>query len=1035
MTLKVYRSSAGSGKTFTLALEYLSLAISSPNAFRQILAVTFTNKAANEMKFRIIRFLQILADNQHPEKSLRNLLLNRMMADGHGSAPEVQQKASKVFHHILHNYSDFSVSTIDAFLYRIVLTFSRDVALPTQFELILQSDEIVNRLLDRLYEYIGTDTQLTDHLITFLLENMDEQNSHNIDRIIKGFCTELLNERSVTHAAQLSTIDFQEFKSMRLSLRDEYQKQLAQLQKYAKNAVDLLKRYNLGPEALKGGKNGPGGLIVKLMGNNDFESFFEKKTVLNAIRDKDSVFSKNSRSGLPDNFAEAMEDLFHKIGQWYDAHFTRMVMLKMIYPGLSTLALTSRLYLETEKMIRDELIVHISEFNKRVAGLLSQSGVPYIYERLGERYHQFLLDEFQDTSILQWSNFLPLIENGLSSGYNSLIVGDAKQAIYRWRNGEVELFVRLPEVFSANHLLQLTHYASTLKHHFKLFNLKSNYRSGAHIVDFNNQFFQFVSEKLPEKYKHIYDDCQQNSTDEANYGYVSVSFMSGSQELKPEEEAINRLVDTLRKLFDDGYAPGDVAVLCRVNKQCRVIARRLTSEGIRIVSSESLQLNSSPSVNAVVSALRLIAEGTDKLYSVELQSALAAHSNRPDNLVKALQPGEAFLGQLPSLASIQEMTSNTSLYDLTEALIGAMGLHKPYDAFLEAFLDRVLAFQTVEGEGLLAFLRHWEDVLKQTTIVLPNDRTAVSILTVHKAKGLEFPVVILPFAELSSNSTNNKRIWVDLGPDLFPPLRSALLRPSKRMLLTPFKDTYLEEQEKEQLDTINLTYVAFTRPEERLYIFFSRRGGNANHTVTELMIGFLKQLGQWADDQHEYAFGTLKPPKYRNKVEQQTNLVAETMPSGKILALKKPNSIPILRATAFGNRVHEVLSAIGYASDVEPVLKQQMELGNLTWEEAHQIKTIVDALLKKSELRPFFEPPAHILNEASFTDGQGRMFRVDRYVELEDQRVIIEYKTGSPDKLHHEQLQQYKHYVGKIEGANILGMLVYLSDKPQIIKL
>lgn len=1033
MTLKVYRSSAGSGKTFTLALEYLSLALTSPYAFRHILGVTFTNKAANEMKQRIIRFLQILADDQHPETSLRALLLKRMLDDDQGTSSEVQMKASRVFFQLLHNYSDFSVSTIDAFVYRLVRTFSRDVALPAQFELLLDSEEIVERLVDRLYEYVGIDNQLTEHLLTFLLENMDDNNNHYIEQMIKEFCLELLSERSVRHASAISKIDYQTFKEIKIKLRTEYSGLIQELLIHAGKAIDLLHRYNVEPEELAYGSNGAGVQLVKLLESSDFENFFDKKNVLKAFGEQKTIFRKESISKIPLDLVIGLESIFSEIGQWYEANFGRALLLSMIIPDLSTLALTSRIYRETEQMIQDEQIVHISEFNKRVAGLLGESGVPFIYERLGERYQHFLLDEFQDTSILQWSNFLPLIENGLSAGHNSLIVGDAKQAIYRWRNGEVELFIRLPEVYPSVDLPHLKQYTSTLGHHFQLFNLKSNFRSAPGIVSFNNQFFRFVSGSLPERYKQLYDDCQQISSIPGDNGFVSVSFLTDQEGLKAEEIALIRLVETLNKLFEEGYSAGDIAILCRTNKQCRSVARRLTDEGIKIVSSESLQLNSSASVNAVVSALRMIAEGENKLFSVELRSALAVHRNDPDGLLEALQPeGDLSMGA-DYISSLHDKAGHLSLYDLTESIIRLMGLHKPYDVFLQAFLDKVLAFQTSEGEGVSAFLRQWDDKLMKAVIALPPDKTAVAILTVHKAKGLEFPVVLIPFAEFSSSSNRNKRIWVDLAPDLVPPFRSALLKPIKRMLQTPVADSYLMEQEKVVLDTINLTYVAFTRPEERLYMFLPRMSKSSSKEVGSLMKEFLRELGALEEDKNEYTFGLPYPPKSRKTTYISTHLFAEAMPTGRILGRQESTQTFTSDAIAFGNKMHRILSSIYYANEIDNVIGREIELGLLASSESQYVKRLILAIVNHQGLKSYYLPPARICNEASFADGEGRVNRVDRYVELDGQHTIIEYKTGSPDKLHLEQLLRYKHFAERIEGTGINGLLVYLSDEPQVI--
>ncbi|MCE1202307.1 MAG: UvrD-helicase domain-containing protein [Bacteroidia bacterium] len=1035
MTLKVYRSSAGSGKTFTLALEYLSLALDSPGAFRSILGVTFTNKAANEMKSRILKFLQLLADEQHPDTKLRALLLDRMRAAGHGSDEQIRDKASKVFHQILHNYADFSVSTIDAFVYRLVRTFSRDVALPTQFELVLESSEIISRLVDRLFDRVGIDPKLTDHLLVFLIESMDDQNNHNIEFIIRDFCKELLSERSVRHASALSAIDDGSFSDIRLALRTEYHKLVNELLAYAENALNLLSQYGVSPEALANGKSGIGIQLVKLVETKDFNFFFEKSNVKKALAESAEIFSKGAASKIPAGLETGLRLIFADIAQWHRQKYMRAFLLGLIIPGLNTLALTSQLYRETEQMISEEQIVHISEFNKRVAGLLSESGVPFIYERLGERYQHFLLDEFQDTSILQWSNFLPLIENGLSGGHTSLIVGDAKQAIYRWRNGEVELFVRLPEVYPADELPHIKQYASTLKNHYELYNLSSNFRSHAGIIDFNNRFFQFVSDALPERFKPIYADARQDVVKQAEAGYVSVSFIEAQDELKADEVTAQRLVTRLQELFSEGFAPQDIAILCRKNKECRALARALTAEGIKIVSSESLQLNSSVAVNAVIAAMRSLSEGVEKLFNAELVSSLAAQRRNPALRNEAFQPGYELTATMFTDADLSDKISSHSIYDLAESIIHQLGLDTPYDPFLQAFLDKVLEYQMVEGEGLPAFLRHWEEELKTTSIVLTADREAVSVLTVHKAKGLEFPVVIVPFAEFFSQNKKNSRIWVDLEPGFIPPLRSVLLRPSKKMEGTPFEAPYLDEKDKSVLDTINLTYVAYTRAEERLYLMFPRNAAKSGSGISGMMKGFLQQNEMWDNEKTEYSLGNAVSPLRKKTLKAVPSLVAENMMTGRKRGIPTKTPVSNSRARSFGIRVHKVLSSIFYSADIEAVVKKETAQGTFTSDESLLVSKFLKALAALPELSPGFEPPASVFNEYSFTDGIGNVYRVDRYVELIDKRMIIEYKTGDPETAHLEQLKQYVQLVSKIEEADVKGFLVYLSEEPQLIKI
>ncbi|MBK9290807.1 MAG: UvrD-helicase domain-containing protein [Bacteroidetes bacterium] len=1034
MTLKVYRSSAGSGKTFTLALEYLSLALRTPDAFVHILGVTFTNKAANEMKSRILKFLQVLSDVEHPERKLRRILVERMMAEGHGSEAEVGEKAAKVFHQILQNYGEFSVSTIDAFVYRLVRTFSRDVALPTQFELVLDSEEIVNKLIDRLFERVGTDSALTELLLRFLLENMDEQNSFDIDSLIVEFCFELLKERSLSHAPVLAAVDDATFRNLRTRLRTAYQQRLGELVSLAQQLLDRLSHFNISYDTLAKGKSGLGWQLIKLVEKQDFIDFFDKATVNDAIGPKAIVFSKANEAQQPAEIVEDLKMRFQEIGRWRDEKFSLMLVLHLLLPEMNTLMLTSHLYRETEAMIAEEQIVHISEFNKRVAGLLSNSGVPYIYERLGERYRHYLLDEFQDTSILQWSNFLPLIDNGLSGGYGSLIVGDAKQAIYRWRNGEVELFVRLPEVYPADEQPHLKAYEASLRNHYKLFDLSDNYRSCPEIIDFNNKFFNLVAGTLPEHLKPIYHNCGQNAKKSDKAGLVSISFLDENAEESLQEVILNKLITTIRKLLADGYAPNDIAILCRTNKECKLTGRFLTRQGLRIVSSESLQLNSSPKVNAVIAAMRTLLEVSDKLLVVELLAGIAANQDNHALLSDMLLPGATDEAQLEAvIGELQQQIHSHSLYSLTESLVRQLGFHQPYDPFIEALLDKVLEFQTSEAKGVSEFLRQWDEKIKSTAIVLPVNREAVSILTIHKAKGLEFPVVILPFANMTNHQKNRQRIWVNLPSDLAPPLNSALLKTVKLLEKSDFAKEYQEEQDRILLDTINLAYVAYTRAEEQLFLFFSLNNRPSENPLEVHMRNFLSKQGRWEDGITEYAFGapTRHEPKSFGLQEVFSAGIMPVRTENQDLNYRQHSAV---LATDFGNRVHKALAEVVYADDIGRVVARGAASGVFSAPEAENLLKWFDSLVRHPELNRFFSPPARVYNEASLTDGNGQLFRVDRYVELDGSRVIIEYKTGSLDKVHQEQLSKYVHYISHISQDEVQAYLVYLSSEPLVIR-
>lgn len=501
MSFTVYKSSAGSGKTFTLVKEYLNMVLKKPSSFRNILAITFTNKAANELKERVLSYLRELsADTNEQSFAVKKFMLPILIEETGLDQATVKERAGTTLSLILHNYSDFAIGTIDSFVHRIIKTFAYDLKLPLSFEVELDDEEHLNRAIDILISRIGIDEDLTNILINFTKLKTSEEVDWQIEKDLLKFSKTLISEdgrEAIDKIKELSSADFREIAQKTLKFIKDFKNQITPI---TKSAVDLINSKNISDHSFYYGTKGISAYFKKLSraNNEDFNpNTYVKKTI-----DEDIWYSKKvdlAELDLIDSIKDELKNYYLQLEQILNQNLERFHLYQIIYKQIYAVAVLSEIgkILEEQKHLNN--IIHISEFNKRVADIVFNEPVPFIYERLGERFKSFLIDEFQDTSVLQWQNFIPLIDNSLAEGHFNMIVGDGKQAIYRFRNGEVEQFAKLPELFEAKHLPLAKEREQTLKRNYLEKHLTRNYRSKREIIEFNNQFLKV----FPKDWKKI----------------------------------------------------------------------------------------------------------------------------------------------------------------------------------------------------------------------------------------------------------------------------------------------------------------------------------------------------------------------------------------------------------------------------------------------------------------------------------------------------------------------------------------------------
>ena len=642
----IYRSSAGSGKTFTLVKEYLKLSL--PKArFEDILAITFTNKAANEMKSRILEELSLM---KNKDKDNENGMLMTLCNELGCGVEEVRAKAKNLETRILHNYSDFSVYTIDSFTQKIIQTFAYDLDIPLNYKVILEKDEIKQKAVNDLLAMVGTpgNEDLTNIILKYIGEQMAVGDNWNIESKLQDVSDEIFKETALENLSKIKDITLDDFVEIYNTHKTEITNFEKDLQNRAMDVLKKIKGENLEASDFYQGQRGVYGYLDKTskgdikVCNKYVEAFLEDETK----RLSSKSTKRNIAEGILDDIVIGVRGICDKIEKGYKTYNTQKVLMKKIY-GMALLNAISdniKNYQDTDE------VLHISEFNKRISDVVLNQPVPFLYERLGERYKHFLIDEFQDTSVMQWQNLLPLIINSLSTGDMSLVVGDGKQAIYRFRQGEVEQFVKLPDVYNPQNNPIIDEHAKELKHHGRVENLASNYRTGKAIVEFNNRFFKSVVEDqlndntkisdiyLGEEYRNkigtgnvshchlISKDCAtcenkpllcQKAVKEG--GYVSVKLLEAETSDDVKTNLYESIYETISDLVQNkGYEYKDIAILARKNGELNEILKYLSEKKINdkdipMVSTESYLLKNNDEIMFLYSMLSVLANSTRRV--------------------------------------------------------------------------------------------------------------------------------------------------------------------------------------------------------------------------------------------------------------------------------------------------------------------------------------------------------------------------------------------------------------------------------------
>lgn len=1056
--LTVYRASAGSGKTHLLTGTYIKMLFTEDNSFRNILAVTFTNKATEEMKHRIITQLHLLATDT--EKSdYTNQLKNNFGL----SSSEIREKAKQILIDILHNYSGFNVSTIDTFFQQTTRAFSRELGMQGGFNVELDTDKVVNEAIDNLINELDKpdNKQLLEWLIMFAEDNIDNGKNWNIRKDLFSLAREINKEdyKRFSEEIRRFSSDKKNFKDYIEKLKEIKTDFESVLREIGEQACSIMGNYSLAPSDFKGGKNSPFNYFVKWKDGEikeptpTFRKLAEGPENWTAKKISDELlFSINSAysAGLNELVNYAL-NLFEKT----EIYNSSTATLRYLY----TLGILSDIDIRMRDYGRENNVMLISDTSELLNKIIDGKDNPFIYEKTGYFLHNFMIDEFQDTSGMQWDNFKPLINDSVSQMYDNLIVGDIKQSIYRWRNSDWNLLHS--EIRNFNTGMREDRI------------LGVNWRSCRAIVEFNNSFFTVAAELLQNKFrteteisdndtivKAYSDIAQEVSPAKKNKeGHVRIEFLDAENKADYEENVLELLPSVIETMQAKGTSLKDIAILVRNSKEGALIAKKLlkykeenpeSKYRYDIISNDSLFIGQAKIIEAVISFMRFLFNDKERINSfiAEYNISVAAGSKNPEKALNDYFNGEEKGNEIKSKLydKIPELRS-LSLFELTEAIINII---KPQDVsldnlFLQSFQDLVIEFCNTNSADLSSFLIWWDESGCKKAISSPDEQDAIKIITIHKSKGLGFDSVIIPFAnwKIDHEPFKSNLIWCRPSVEPFNILPVVPIKYGKAMQNSIYKEDYFKEKLSAFIDNLNIAYVAFTRAKNELIIMAPKE---KNPERLNDISSLLYSAFEWAEEKYEVkqeeyhpTFVNLKDAFDINssvleigdwyECEKNNNKRSDIVsadyfsedPAKRIqLRLFGKGRFNEGKERMYGTVMHDILSKISTSDEVEDAVSESLRSGIINSEQAVVITENLYKLISDPKVSAWFDPEITVMNEREILLPDGNVLRPDRIIMNNGKVTVIDYKFGNKISA------SYKKQV-----AGYLNQLWYMGYKNQ----
>ena len=1056
MELLVYKASAGSGKTFTLAVEYIKHLIKNPRAYRQILAVTFTNKATAEMKERIVQQLYGIWKGDQDSEAY----LNRIREDLGDTitTEELRKRAGMALQYMLHDYSRFRVETIDSFFQSVMRNLARELELTPNLNIELNNTEVLDEAVDSLIEKLTPDAPVMGWLLDYINERIADDKRWNVSDEIKTFGRNIFDE-SYLEKGEILRECLKEPQAMKLykeALKELEAEALKQMKDFHDRFEKELEGHGLTPEDLIRGAKGISSYFCKLRDGRLSDKDVVNATLQGCLADAESWSAKSSkrRKEITALAEQTLLPLLQEAERMRPARSRAVNSCRLTRQHLNKLQLLNHIDEEVKTLNREQNRFLLSDTNALLHRLVKEGDSSFVFEKIGASIRNVMIDEFQDTSRMQWDNFRLLLLEGLAQGEDSLIVGDVKQSIYRWRNGDWRILNGLRQ--------NLGHFPIRLK------TLDVNRRSEANVINFNNRVFKEAVDYLNSlqleelktectELKEAYNDVEQKSPKEQTKGCVRVEFLEPDEERNYTEVTLQALGETVKELQTKGIKLNDMAILVRKNRNIAPIADYFDQElKVPVVSDEAFRLDASQAVCMLIDALRYLSDEADSVALASLvvnyRTGVKGYEGSTDDLL-----GKQMEKQLPEKLTIKrEELRLMPLYELLEELFGLLEIKRleEQDAYLFAFFDAVTDYLQSHSSDLDGFLHYWDEKLCMKTIP-SGELEGIRILSIHKSKGLEFHTVLIPFCDWKTeNETNNQLVWCTPREKPYNLLGLVPVNYSPLMAESVYREDYLEERLQLWVDNLNLLYVAFTRAGKNLMVW-SRRGQKG--TMAELLGYALPRLaaegqGSWEEEGERYELGT--PCTSEEETEKAvTNRLAQRAKKCPVEMQSLKHDVEFRQsnrsadfiagvdeeesAQRFINRgrlLHTLFSDIQTEADIEDAISKLVAEGVIGQAETEQeIRELTQRAFALPQVKKWYDGSWRLFNECDIIwmeNGELRNRRPDRVMMKGKQLVVVDFKFGKPDKKYNRQVKDYMQLLVRMgyEVEHIEGYLWYVTE-------
>ncbi|WP_075590130.1 UvrD-helicase domain-containing protein [Labilibacter marinus] len=1075
--LKIYKASAGSGKTFTLTREFLFLLYKNPTNYIHTLAVTFTNKATGEMKSRILEKLFQISNGQ------TNDYVDELMKEFKLNETQVRKRAKVLLSYLLHDFSNFSVSTIDSFFQKIIRSFAREAGLESGFKIELNTPKILQKAVDHLLMKVDLPeyAHLKEWLVQFAEQKLNQGKSWNLSSDLNKLGSEIFNE-----LFQLESRDILEVISDKEKMQD-YLNQIqaiikdfeGKIKAFGEEGSEAITKSGLKYDAFTGKSRTPVKYFEKLKAVDKLEP---TATLLKIIDEPTKWGRKDNTpadSDTIDGLYPLLNMLVKKAIDLIDREYENYTTAKVISQNYFALGIIADIAKEVQAICRDENIFLIADSSYFLNKIIDQNETPFIYEKIGTRFQNFMIDEFQDTSKLQWLNFRPLVDNSLANNETSLIVGDVKQSIYRWRNSDWNLLANKVE-------------HDFRQHGSESLTLNKNWRSLSNIIGFNNALFvdgsqyiqnnfnsifsQYIDDenllkeygyKIAQAYADVFQELPEHKP--VNQGHIKAKFFAPSKEESYDERMLADMIENIENLVSKGYRYNDFCILVRKKGEGETIANALLSgeyspnkTTIPVISNESLFLSGSTAVNFLMAQVKYLQNPNNLILKADL--VLNRQLLQADTEYTQQEIGKLFkLDTEISFAQqehpwIEDLLTQRQkpLLELLEYLAHQLPeeVKEEQGIFIQALINCTNQFIKDHYPDLTAFIDWWEDKGITEAVAVPDDQDAIKIMTIHKSKGLEFKVVLVPYCNWKLDSEiKSNIIWCRPNKGPFNEIKLLPITYTSRLQNTIFKEEYFEELLYQYVDSLNLLYVTLTRCCEVLLTYGNTPSKNSKgelKSVSDLMYfsinnhqftdktGFIDLSNSWNAESNLFSYGDI-PEVNTEREESSADIESEALKpfvnkllSDEHIAIKTESddyfSVDGTQSKVnYGKVMHEAFEYIHTAKDIDNALSRMLFEGKISEEEKGKLKSQIELLIAQPETKDWFNPEHIIKAENTILTSKGS-YRPDRVVFLNNEVHIIDYKFGDKEESKYEkQVLQYIRQVKNMGNATVKGFIWYVS--------